>query len=328
MERDHSSIWARLNRLLVLLAMLPAFFVIAPSVQASMRSEVHIFNTVTMSDQQLLRGSGGNEAGIAGALKLPEGDNVPAVILLYGPDGYTFELQDWADLLNERGIATFMVESTNGRLDSRTGLRQLAMIRDAYAALKVLAEHPSIDANRIGLIGFTDAGQAALYSGMRRMKDLYGDAEYQFAAISAFYPNCSVQYRDDTDLTDTPIRIFHGEKDNVHNIEFCRNFVFRAQAEGGDIRLSAYAGAEHAFDLKNPDQIKEDNRLSLRDCHITEKVKGILLNADTGRMFRMNNNCVRSDGRWAYNETAAELVKIELSMFLEQAFSGTLAQNN
>ncbi|WP_221798157.1 dienelactone hydrolase family protein [Oceanobacter mangrovi] len=300
--------------------MLAPLLLLAAQVQASMVSEVHVFNTVTMSDQQLLRGKGGSEAGIVGALKLPAASNNPAVILLYGPGGYTYELQDWVELLNKRGIATFMVESTNGRVESYTGLRQLAMIRDAYAALAVLSEHPAIDKNRIALIGFTDAGQAALYSGMKRMKELYGDARYNFAAIASFYPNCSFQYREDEQMAGAPVRVFHGEKDNVNAIADCRNYVQRASAAGGKIRLSAYPGAEHAFDLKYPERVKDHSDESFRDCTIREAVKGVMMNETTGRMFHPDNDCVKHDGRWAYNADAAIAVKVELPAFLEQAF--------
>ncbi|WP_051219428.1 dienelactone hydrolase family protein [Oceanobacter kriegii] len=298
----------------LLLAGLPS------TASASMRSEIHVFNTVTMSDQQLLRGKGGHQAGIVGALKLPQASDNPAVILLYGPGGYSYELQDWVELLNAQGIATFLVESTYGRVEAYTGMRQLAMIRDAWAALDVLANHPAIDMHRIALVGFTDAGQAALYSAMSRMQTLYGRADQQFAAVAAFYPNCGFQYRDDDQLLATPVRIFHGMNDNINAIGSCQDFARRAKANGADIQVVAYDDAGHGFDLQHPEGLAEENTTSFRDCIVKEVVKGVLVNETTGRMFRPENDCVQSDGRFAYNAAAAQAVKIELPLFLRRAF--------
>tara|TARA_R110001592_G_scaffold195142_1_gene442784 strand:- start:154 stop:1143 length:990 start_codon:yes stop_codon:yes gene_type:complete len=307
-------------RLCLLAVLLGWLFLSATSVRAAVSSQIITFNTVTMSDQQLLRGKGGESAGIVGALKLPAGKNNPVVILLYGASGYTYELQDWVELLNQRGIGTFMVDSTNGRIESSSSLRRMALIRDAYAALAQLAQHPGIDRKRIGLIGFTQSGQAALYAGMKRMQSLYGQADLSFAAIASFYPDCSFQYREDEVLIEAPVRIYHGADDQVNAADNCRHYVSRSAGTGGNIQITNYPDAGHAFDLIRSDKVRSGLERSLRGCTIREGVKGILLNQETGRVFRMEDDCVQPAGLWAYNAAAANDVRLKLPQFFTQVF--------
>ncbi|MDO6683259.1 dienelactone hydrolase family protein [Oceanobacter sp. 5_MG-2023] len=308
------------RRLSLAITLLGCLVLYATSVRAAVSSHVITFTTVTMSDQQLLRGKGGEQAGIVGALRLPPGDNNPVVILLYGASGYTYELQDWVELLNQRGIGTFMVDSTNGRIESTSSLRRMALIRDAYAALAQLAKYPGIDPKRIGLIGFTQSGQATLYAGMERMQSLYGQAGLSFAAIAAFYPDCSFQYREDDKLIQAPIRIYHGANDQVNAVDQCRDYVSRSASTGANIQITSYPDAGHAFDLVHSEKIRSGLERSLRDCTIREGIKGILLNQATGRMFRMGDECVQPSGPWVYNPAAASDVRLKLPQFFTQVF--------
>ena len=159
----------RYNR--VLLAML--FFIglkmaveVASAELPLQRIELHPIQTVTRNTTQFLTGEKqGIPNTIAGELRLPLGvtDRMPAVVLVHGSIGITIQIDPWARMLNELGIAVFIIDSFTGRgfgegfvPGSRVG--SLAMIVDVYRALELLAKHPRIDPSRIALMGFSRGG--------------------------------------------------------------------------------------------------------------------------------------------------------------------------
>ncbi|MEK7713923.1 MAG: dienelactone hydrolase family protein [candidate division NC10 bacterium] len=97
-------------------------------------------------------------------------------------------------------------------------------------------------------MGFSKGGFAALYSSLRRFARMHGPAGLTFAAHVAFYPICQRRFIDEEDVTDRPIRVFHGEADDWTPIEFCRKYVERLRRAGKDATLVAYPGAHHGFD--------------------------------------------------------------------------------
>lgn len=295
-----------------------------PVAAAIARTEVLPFNTVTMSDQQLLRGKGGEETGIAGVLRLPAEKNNPVVIIVYGTGGYGLYLDDWVDLLKQHGIGSFLIDSTSGRIQGESGdqasLRQLAVIRDAYAALDLLSQHPAVDHKRIGLMGFSKAGQGALYAATERMHSLYGKPGVTFAGVVSMYPNCSFRYREDDQLIKSPVRLFHGEADDVNAFGPCQNLVQRASRAGADIRLTGYPGVAHGFDRPSLRNGRTESGSSVRDCSIAEGVKGLLINQDTGRLFRFDDDCVRHTMGARYDANATADVKQRIPKFFESLF--------
>jgi dienelactone hydrolase len=299
---------------------------VSTAATAMTHTEILSFTTVAMSDQQLLRGKGGEETGIAGVLRLPSENNNPVVILLYGSGGYGDYLDDWVSLLNNNGIGTFMVDSTSGRIQGgmdgeQNHLRQLSVIRDAYAALELLSKHPAVDPARIGLLGFSRAGQGALYAGMARMQQLYGkNVGHGFAGIVSFYPNCSFHYRNDEQLIGSPVEIFHGEADDVNAFAPCQDFTRRASAAGADIRLVGYPGVLHGFDWSAKTPSMQEQNGSTSACDIREEVKGLLINKATGRLFRFEDDCVKPAGKARFDAGAFADVKRQVPAFFEKVF--------
>src|SRR5262249_7781445 len=77
----------------------------------------------------------------------------------------------------------------------------------------------------------------------------HGPPGVRFAHHIAFYPPCYTTYIADDAVSDRPIRLFHGTADEFAPIERCRAYVERLQRAGADVRLTAYTGAHHQFDL-------------------------------------------------------------------------------
>src|SRR5437867_1298026 len=81
------------------------------------RTEIHSFQSATVTDQEFLTGREGKPVTIAGELRLPRGgtDRLPVVILLHGSGGISGYITDWEQDLNSFGLATFLVDSFTAR---------------------------------------------------------------------------------------------------------------------------------------------------------------------------------------------------------------------
>jgi dienelactone hydrolase len=285
----------------------------APLAQAA-SMEIHSFQSMTLTDQGFLTGrKEGKPVTLAGELRLPRPgkDRLPAVVLIHGSGGVGGNVLDWEQYLNAMGVATFIVDSFTGRgivntLFDQSQIGQTAMIVDAYRALEVLARHPRVDPTRIALMGFSRGGRVALYASLKRFQRMHGPVGQQFAAYIAFYPPCNTVYRDDEDVADKPIRIFHGSADDYVPIAPCRAYVGRLKAKGKDVQLTEYAGAGHVFDgrgFKKP--LKLEKAPTPRRCEMAEADNGIIINVKTKQPFTWADPCVEYGPTLAYNEKAA-----------------------
>lgn len=304
-----------MNQVLIALCFLVVSIMLPALSQAQMtRVEVHAFASETLTDEAFLRGDSGRAVTLAGTLRLPlRGDEpLPAVVLLHGSGGMSDHLTGWSDQLNDLGLATFLVDSFTGRgldatLDDQSQLGRLAMIVDAYRALELLAGHPLVDAHSIALIGFSRGGQATLYAASHRFRRLHGPpGSLEFAAYVAFYPLCNTTYHDDLDVSDRPIRIFHGSADDFSPVAYCRDYADRLVAAGKDVMLEAYPGAHHAFDwplLAEPLVLEQAQ--AMPTCRLEEHADGKLYLTDTGRPFDYGATCVRRGFTVAYDEAAS-----------------------
>src|SRR5207253_8331676 len=141
------------------------------------RFEVHPIQSVTVTDQQFLKGDkNGKPVVIGGELQMPVGEGrFPAVILVHGSGGVGAREDRWAQQLNGIGVAAFILDAFTGRGIVQTNtdqsqLESLAMIGDAYRALAVLSKHPRIEASKIALMGFSKGGDVALHASMKRFQ--------------------------------------------------------------------------------------------------------------------------------------------------------------
>src|SRR5579864_9513127 len=108
----------------------------AARAQAIYRTEIYPVQTVTLGTADFLLGKkAGQPATIAGELRIPKPgtDRLPAVILVHGSGGVSFNSGMWAGELNKAGFATFVTDSFTGRgiKDTITDQSQLS----AYAMM-------------------------------------------------------------------------------------------------------------------------------------------------------------------------------------------------
>jgi dienelactone hydrolase len=305
---------ARLAVVLAVVAMLPS-----PGAGQMARIELHPIASTTLTDTQFLNGvTDGPPVTVAGELRIPRPgtDRLPAVVLVHGSGGVGANVDGWAQELTALGFATLVLDSFTGRKIASTSadqaqLGRLAMIVDTYRVLEVLANHPRVDPARIGLMGFSRGGQAVLYASLKRFQRMHGPRSAEYAAYVAFYPACNTTFVDDTEVSDRPIRIFHGTADDYVPVAPCRGYVTRLRTAYRDVQLTEYPGAHHAFDnpLLNPPRTSAQAQTT-RGCLLEERPGGSIVNVRTGQPFSYADPCVERGPTVGYDAQAhAEAVK-------------------
>jgi dienelactone hydrolase len=272
------------------------------------RIEMHVIQTMTLTGTQFLTGAkDGKPAAIGGELRIPGGPGrFPAMVLVHGTNGIGPNVDNWAQELVGMGVAAFVIDSFTGRgIPNGAAMMAVTATVDAYRALEVLSKHPRIDPARIGIMGFSWGGEAALYSSLKRFHAMHASAGSVFAAHVPFYAGCFRTYIDDTSTSNRPVRLFHGSADDWIPVAPCRAYVERLRRAGNDVQLTEYPGAHHAFDatvLKAP--VHSPRNRTPRACVLEEKPAGQMVNGKTGQPFNPADSCVEFGTTMAYDANA------------------------
>ncbi|MFL6937218.1 MAG: dienelactone hydrolase family protein [Xanthobacteraceae bacterium] len=301
---------------------------LAPQVGSAQvaRTELHAIPTLTMSDRQFLTGDrNGVPVTIGGVLRLPRlgTERLPAVVLVHGSGGIGGNVDRWAQEINGIGVATFIIDSFTARGIQSTSANQallgrLNMVLDVYRSLALLSAHPRIDPARIVLMGFSRGGQATLYASLKRFERMHGPEGAAFAAFIPFYAPCFTTYLEDEDVSDKPIRLFHGIADDYVPVAPCRSYVERLRKAGKDVTLTEYPGAHHAFDnpvLKEGPQLAPQSQTTRR-CIMKEEPAGVIINAETKQPFTMEDPCVERGPHVGHNAAAISAATQAVKEFL------------
>jgi len=287
------------------------------------------------ADQPLL-GHPGRPSAAEGHLLLPAGTGpFPAVVILHGAGGPGPQDRQYAELLAAEGYAALTVDSFGTRgvaktVDDQLLVSDLTMMADAYAALELLAADPRIDADRIGLLGFSKGGTVALYAANERLAAALSPGGRRFAAHAAYYPWCGLHlYRPRT--TGRPILLQIGSADEITRASLCEALAAELAAEdpGVALELVVYPGADHAFDhplLNGAFELSLPVRRAIPNrCQFDEIEPGRFVVRATGeavtsetlpQLFRA---CSSDRGRIAGDSAAAAAAEARLLAFFAAA---------
>jgi len=292
------------------------------------RIELRSFQSLTLTDQQFLTGDkSGLPVTITGELRLPQGTTgrVPVVIMLHGAGGLVASNELWSRILNAMGVATFAIDSHSGRnLDNisanQGALSFFAYTLDAYRAQELLAAHSRIDAGRMALMGTSRGGRGALYASLKRFRDTWASGK-DFAAYILLYAACaSPSVIGEEDVSDRPIRQFHGGSDDVVGIAPCRTFYERLRANGKDAQLTEFPNVLHLFDNPAVPPRLAVKTQTLRSCNVREEKLGLLVNTVTGRPFTWDDSCVENNTHFGYDEAAMRATHAAVRDLLRTVF--------
>jgi dienelactone hydrolase len=180
---------------------------------------------------------------IGARLRLPQAATRkhPAILILHGSAGPSLRESGYADVLNEAGFVT--------------------LEPDQWAARGFLAAHPSVDAKRIGVMGFSFGGVATMLAATRAQTEKYLG---EFAALMPVYPVCwtynhvpGFEFRD---LVDAPIQLVTGALDQYDNDPDAGPKLVASlpAADRARIRATVMAQAHHGFDMPGADLEVQD----------------------------------------------------------------------
>ena len=195
--------------------------------------------------------------------------DAPAVVLLhgcggpYGRDGaLSVRMRDYAALLNAQGSHALVLDSLTPRGEKdlctqRTGTRRVTQAHrrlDALGALRWLAQRPGVDAQRLGLVGWSNGGSTVL-AAVNTRHPAVAAAGLAPAFAVAFYPGCEAELQRGFQ-TGTPVLLLLGGADDWTPAAQCQDL---ASAAAGFVPLvESYSGAHHGFDSHAPVRLRKD----------------------------------------------------------------------
>lgn len=196
----------------------------------------------------------------------PTDAKLPAVILVHGSGGvYPEEFTYWAKLLNEQGIAAFVIDVFAPRGVKSTGEDQsqvpfTADTADAFAALGMLASHPRIDPKRIAVMGFSRGGITAVRSGVLPIIKGAAPAGLRFAAHIALYSggcagSLAVTAKPGA-FSPEPMLFVHGDADDYAYMSDCQSYAKRIAAASTPTEFVVIPGVRHKFDVDSTRRVQ------------------------------------------------------------------------
>ncbi len=230
------------------------------------------FESVTpTTGSQLIRRQTTQKTVIFGTLQLPKKATgpVPAMVIAHGSSGVGDKESWWTDHLNDIGVAGFTVDSFTPRniRDTATDQTQLstsANVADAFAALKLLATHPKVDRQRIGIIGFSKGGQVALWTELDPYRRAVIEDQTKFAAHVPLYPACN-DWQVSEHVAGAPMLMLLGGRDDYTPAAPCREYAQWFKSKGVDVNVITYENAYHDFDSSRP-PVRAKNVVTGRNC--------------------------------------------------------------
>lgn len=192
---------------------------------------------------------------LQGLLRLPNGPGPsPAIVLLHGCGGGWRGLDErWGKLLADWGYVALTVDrfGTRGITHACTGAVPPSTLHDAYRALDFLVGQPTVDPDRVAVVGFSQGAMLALLS--VESGQIERTSKAKFRAAIGFYPICAGLKGNMT----VPALIVIGELDDWTPASECRNLaegrddwgISREKGKGIPIEITVYPGAYHDFDV-------------------------------------------------------------------------------
>lgn len=202
---------------------------------------------------------------LTGRLERPGGKGpFAAIVLLHGCGGIWRWDEFWSDRLARQGYVVLNVDSLGPRgkgsiCGSGSSISGETRALDAHGAKTFLAGLPFVDAGRIAVFGMSHGGWATLHAVRSDTTSALGVKP--FRAAIALYPWCG----DPTEL-DAPLLILTGERDDWSPVARCRAF---AAGTRGEVALTVYPNAHHAFDLPDLD-LRQDGHVMRYDAEAAD----------------------------------------------------------
>jgi dienelactone hydrolase len=195
------------------------------------------------------RDIGGPLSGAAAELRRPTGSPPwPVVMILTGCAGVTNNERDWSVRLASWGYAAVIIDPYHPRgvkpWCDGTRLAVDLRARDAFSLAAYLHTLPDFAGARMGLIGFSVGGQAALYAALDARQSPFG-------AAVAYYPPCRLPTPTSRFAVDT--QVFVGNHDYPYIVRTCSEMTKALAGTPHAPQVQFYPNAQHVFDTPGGD---------------------------------------------------------------------------
>jgi dienelactone hydrolase len=193
----------------------------------------------------------------------------PAVAMFHGCGGaydrsgaLSKRMRDYAELFHGLGMHVLVVDSLTPRYEKELCTQRNARRRvtqanrrlDALGAIEYLAQRSDVDAQRIGLVGWSNGGSTVLSATNLRHHAVAQEAIRPAFAI-AFYPGCEAELRRDY-VPSAPLLMLVAQLDDWTPPAPCLALA-RSAAEPKP-EIVSYPGAWHGFDSAAPVRLRKD----------------------------------------------------------------------
>lgn len=197
----------------------------------------------------------------------------PAAVLLHGCGGayqpggaasgaLSAQILRYAHWLQARGVSALVLDSLTPRGETslcaqamnQRRVNQSHRRRDALAALRWLATQPGVDAQRLGLIGWSHGASTVLAALNLKHPEVQASAVRAAFAV-AFYPGCSAELQRGLQASG-PLLLLLGAADDWTPAAPCLDLAARAEPPTPVTEL--YADAHHGFDSLSPLRLRSD----------------------------------------------------------------------
>ncbi|MBX3502986.1 MAG: dienelactone hydrolase family protein [Alphaproteobacteria bacterium] len=180
----------------------------------------------------------------------------PAMVILSSSAGVQRHRElYYARRLAEAGVAACVVDSFGPRgvrstVADQSRVSAFQMECDAVAALRLLREDPAIDGGRIGVMGVSKGGVAAINSAIA-VRRAWRGVDDDFALHVGICPGCVAQHRNAT-TTGRPVFFMLARHDDYTPARFAIDYAQRMRAAGNSaIRVKVYM-AHHGWESIGP----------------------------------------------------------------------------
>ena len=212
------------------------------------------FDTLTFDHPAACR-----PAKLTASLHLPEANGpVPCMVILTSSAGVQRHREHfYAQALNEAGVAALIVDSFTGRGVRRTVADQTLvsaaqMEGDAFAVLALLRADPRIDPARIGIMGVSKGGGAALNAAIAVRQRWREGFPHLFDLHVAICPGATAQHRDPT-TNGKPMFFMLAARDDYTPAPLAVEYAERMRTAGNArIKVKVYGNAHHGWESVGP----------------------------------------------------------------------------
>jgi dienelactone hydrolase len=221
------------------------------------------------------RDVGGPLSEAAAELRRPAGPPpYPVVMILTGCAGVTNNERDWSVRLASWGYAAIIIDPYHPRgvkpWCDGTRLAVGLRARDAFNLADYLHALPDFAGVRMGLIGFSTGGQAALLAALDG--GVPGDSgRSRFSAAVAYYPPCRLPAPTSRFAVDT--QVFVGAHDYPYIVRTCGEMAKALAHTPHAPQVQLYPNAQHIFDTPGGDADAAADSFARTEAFFAQRLK-------------------------------------------------------